>query len=33
MRNNGCVSHLSGLPTEFHYPAAQLIDFTGKGIV
>ncbi|WP_341270824.1 toxin TcdB middle/C-terminal domain-containing protein [Morganella morganii] len=25
-------SSLSGLPTEFHYPAAQLIDFTGKGL-
>lgn len=25
-------SSLSGLPTEFHYPAAQLIDFTGKGV-
>lgn len=25
-------SSLSGLPTEFHYPSAQLIDFTGKGL-
>lgn len=25
-------SSLSGLPTEFHYPTAQLIDFTGKGL-
>lgn len=25
-------SSLSGFPTEFHYPAAQLIDFTGKGL-
>ncbi|MBW5407615.1 SpvB/TcaC N-terminal domain-containing protein [Morganella morganii] len=25
-------SSLSGLPTEFHYPTAQLTDFTGKGL-